>query len=411
MPQASRDFTLSDFTSSDVLIVGAGPAGLALAVALAQHHITSTVLEQQGADVLAQPPEDGRDIALTHRGRRVLEALGLWQRLPADDIAPLKQAQVSNGASPLVLPFDASRGGAGELGWLVPNHRLREAAHAAARETAGVRILCNTRVAALQRNAGAATLQLEGGAALHAPLVVAADSRFSSLRRSAGIGARMLDFGRSAIVCRMGHEEDHEGIAHECFRYGNTLALLPMAGHQASAVVTLRSDEAAAWMALDEAEFAGRVQAQLGGRLGAMHTAGQRHCYPLVAVYAHRFAAPRVALVGDAAVGMHPVTAHGYNFGLYGVEVLARELGRAHALRHDLGEPKTLLAYEAEHRRATLPIYLGTNAIVQLFTDERAPARLVRHAVLHAASRLPPLQAAIARQLTGAGAAARPGGH
>lgn len=392
---------MSDFNSSDVLVVGAGPAGLALAVALAQHGITSTVLEQQGADTLARPPEDGRDIALTHRGRRILEALGLWQRLPAEEIAPLRRAQVSNGASPLVLPFDARSEGHAELGWLVPNHRLREAAHAAARDAAGVRILCDTRVTGLQRSEQGATLQREGATALHAPLVVAADSRYSSLRRMAGIGARMLDFGRTAIVCRVRHDADHEGIAHECFRYGNTLALLPMAGRLASAVVTLRSDDAADWMALSEADFAGRVQAQLGSRLGAMQTAGERHAYPLVAVYAQRFVAPRFALAGDAAVGMHPVTAHGYNFGLYGVEVLARQLAQARRQGHDLGALKALLPYEAEHRRTTLPIYLGTNAVVQLFTDDRAPARLLRGAVLQVARRLPPLQAAIARQLTG----------
>ena len=132
-----------------------------------------------------------------------------------------------------------------------------------------------------------------------------------------------------------------------------------------------------------------------------MQLAGQRHSYPLVGVYAHRFAAARFALVGDAAVGMHPVTAHGYNFGLYGVEVMARELTRAKRLGRDLGDLAALLAYEREHRRVTWPIYMGTNAIVQLFTDDRAPARLLRGTVLGVARRLPPLRTLIARQLTG----------
>ena len=124
-------------------------------------------------------------------------------------------------------------------------------------------------------------------------------------------------------------------------------------------------------------------------------------------VYAHRFAAPRFALVGDAAVGMHPVTAHGYNFGLYGVEVLARELGRARGRGLDLGALPALQAYEREHRRTTLPVYLGTNAIVSLFTDERALPKLARQSVIQLSERMPLVshlvKAAITQQLTGAG--------
>ena len=127
---------------------------------------------------------------------------------------------------------------------------------------------------------------------------------------------------------------------------------------------------------------------------------GERHLYPLVAVYAHRFVAPRFALIGDAAVGMHPVTAHGYNFGLYGVDVLARCLPRRTAAGRDLGSLDVLQPYETQHRRETLPIYHGTNAVVGLFTDDREPARLLRQAVIRVADRLPPLKAAITRRLT-----------
>lgn len=111
--------------SSDVIIVGAGPAGLALACALADAGIRSLVLEQQPAAALAQPPEDGRDIALTHRARRIMSELGVWRHLPADDIAPLRQARVSNGDSPRGLVFDGQADGHEQLGWLVPNHRIR----------------------------------------------------------------------------------------------------------------------------------------------------------------------------------------------------------------------------------------------------------------------------------------------
>ncbi len=396
-------------STCDVAIVGAGPAGLALAVALAQAGIASTVLERQGLHALAHPAEDGRDIALTHRARAILEALGLWQRLPAHEIAPLQRAEVRDGVSPLVLPFDASAQGHDALGWLVPNHRLREAAFAAADELPMVQLHADAAVVAFERSAGAATLTLENGHRISAALVVAADSRFSALRRMAGIGAQLLDFGRSAIVARIAHEHPHQGIAHECFRYGNTLAMLPMAGRQVSAVVTLPGDEAPEWMALSDADFAARVQQQFGDALGLLRPAGPRHVYPLVATYAHRFAGPRLALLGDTAVGMHPVTAHGYNFGLYGVQVLASELQRARRQRRP--DAEALSAYERSHRRATLPVWLGTNAIVRLFTDDRAPARVLRRAVLQVARQLPPLRSAIARQLTGSGPAAYTSSH
>ncbi len=381
----------------DVLIAGAGPAGLALATALAKLGRRVTVFEQQPRAAVEDPADDGREIALTHRARRVLQALGHWERLPEDEISLLVEARVSSGTSPFVLPFEARAAGHDNLGWLVPNRLLRRAAWEAAAAEEGVSVVFETRVTGFERSAGTATLHFADGREATAPLVVAADSRFSGLRRLGGIGADMLDFGRTAIVGPLAHERDHGGVAHECFRYGNTLATLPMTRSRSSAVVTLKSDEAPAWMALDDDTFARRVQAQLAGRLGAMSGAGARHAYPLVAVYAHRFAKPRFALVGDAAVGMHPVTAHGYNFGLYGVEVMAREIGAS----GDPGRESVLARYADEHRRTTGPIYAGTNAVVRLFTDDRPPARLLRGAVLRAAKALPPVTGFIRRQLTG----------
>jgi len=400
-PQESAVTTPFPF-DADVLIVGAGPAGLALACALADIGICSQVLEQAPLDSLAQPPEDGRDIALTHRGRRILTRLGLWDQLPAAEIAPLNKAQVSNGHSPVVLPFDGQADGHAQLGWLVPNHLIRAACFAGATARAThITLTGDARVTALSRDAEGASLTLDHGRVLRAPLVIAADSRFSTLRRMAGIGARMLDFGRTAIVCRMRHEEDHDGIAHECFLHGHTLAMLPMAGRQSSAVWTVASDGAAELMARSSEAFAAAVDQAFGHRLGNLELTGDRHAYPLVAVYAQRFADARFALIGDAAVGMHPVTAHGYNFGLYGIEVLARELAAAKKAGRDLGDNRALQAYAHEHQRTTLPIYLGTNLVVKLFTDDRPAATLAREAVVRLSHWLPPVKRAVTRQLTG----------
>ena len=396
---------------ADVLIVGAGPAGLALGAALSDIGLSATLLEQQPLAALADPPEDGREIALTHRARRIMQDLGLWAHIQPQDVSPLNAAHVVDGSSPLVLQFGAEARPArasAPLGWLVPNDRIRHAAWRAATARPGVQVLCDARVTGIDRRAEVACVTLADGRRLQGRLLVAADSRFSATRRLAGIGAAMHDFGRSVVVGRVRHTQDHGGVAWECFRYGNTLALLPMNDRLSSAVVTLPSDRAAEWLALPDAEFAARIQAQSDARLGTMQAAGPRHHYPLVGVYAQRFVAPRFALIGDAAVGMHPVTAHGWNFGLYGVEVLARDLAATCRRGGDIGDLAALQGFEREHRRTTLPVWLGTHAIVTLFTDERRVPKLARRAVLAVAERAPGLsrliKSRIEGQLTGLGA-------
>lgn len=409
----NRD-TASPPFDADVLIVGAGPAGLALAAALADIGLAPLLLEQQPLAALEQPADDGRDIAITHRARQLMQELGLWERLPAAQISPLREARVLDGDDRSSrLGFRSPEVEA--LGWLIPNHCIRAAALAAARARPAVRLRCEARVSGLVRDADGARLSLVDAQGrsetLRAPLVVAADSRFSQLRRLAGIAAAMRDFGRSVVVGRVAHERDHQGIAWECFRYGNTLALLPMNGGQCSAVVTVASDQVPDWLGLDDAAFAARIQAQAGAQLGAVQAAGPRHHYPLVGVYAQRFAASRFALVGDAAVGMHPVTAHGWNFGLYGIQRLAAELQallrQGRSLHDGPALDAALQRYAAAHRRQTLPVYLGTNLVVSLFTDERGPARQARRALLDIVERVPPVAAvvksAIVAQLTGRG--------
>jgi ubiquinone biosynthesis UbiH/UbiF/VisC/COQ6 family hydroxylase len=398
--------------SDDVVIIGAGPAGLSLACALADAGLSVRVLEQQAPAALETPAPDGREIALTHRSRRLMTQLGLWDELPTDLIAPLREARVLDGERVGALCFEPPRGTVDPLGWLVPNHLIRSAALAAVRRRPRVRLQCDARVTALTLRADRAAATLADGRRIDAALVVAADSRFSQARRLAGIGASMRDFGRSVIVACLAHDKPNEGIAWECFRYGNTLALLPMNHDRSSVVVTVPADAAPGWLDLSEAQFAARIESQAGGRLGAMRLVGERHHYPLVSVYAHRFAAHRFALIGDAAVGMHPVTAHGWNFGLQGVEALAGELAAAHAGGRDIGARAPLAAFERAHRRATWPTYVGTNALVTLFSDESTPSKLARRAVLDLAGHLPVfsglVKSLVTRQLTGDRADAGP---
>jgi ubiquinone biosynthesis UbiH/UbiF/VisC/COQ6 family hydroxylase len=398
-------------TTDDVVIVGAGPAGLALACALADLELNVRVLEQRPLAALEAPADDGREIAITHRTQRSMARLGLWDAIPPGAIAPLREARVLDGGSTRPLRFAAPGGQGDALGWLVPNHRIRAAALAAARRRDRVSLEGAAPVIALDLGRDRAGVTLADGRRLGASLVVAADSRFSQVRRLAGIGASLRDFGRSVIATCMAHGRDHDGIAWECFRYGNTLALLPLNDRRSSVVVTLPSEAVGDWLAMPPAAFAARIERQAGGRLGAMQQVGDRHHYPLVAVHAERFHARRFALIGDAAVGMHPVTAHGWNLGLLGVETLAAELQAVRRRGGDIGDSQPLQAFDRTHRRATWPLYVGTNALASLFTDERPPAKLLRRVVLGTAERLPIVsdlvKAAVVHELTSAGSASR----
>lgn len=388
---------------AEVLIVGAGPAGLSLACALARQGLRVKLLERQSRAALAEAAPDGREIALTHRGVDILEQLGIWARIPATEVSTIREARVLNGESPRALHFDSRDSGAVGLGFLVPNHLIRRAAYAAAEQQTGIEILDDAQVRKLAVDEQAAQVQLADGRRLRARLLVAADSRLSDSRRQLGIGADLRDFGREVIVCHLAHSRPHEGIAYECFGHGRTLAMLPLTGNRVSAVLTAPSDEAERLRRLPPADYARLLSEQFGGRLGEMQLVGERHSYPLVAVYAQQFVGRRFALIGDAAVGMHPVTAHGFNLGLYGVDALSRALAAARREGRDLGALPVLERYQSEHRRASAPLYYGTNFLVGLYTDERPPARFARQALLGVANRLPPLKSAITRQLTGRG--------
>lgn len=384
----------------DITIIGAGPAGLTLATALAQQGFGVTLVERQPLEALANPRVDGREIALTHRSVDILQALGIWQRFAHEAISPIRSARVLNGTSPRYLRFEPTDSGVEALGYLVPNHVIRKAAFDAACEHQAVRLVSDAEARYISVDQHGAHVTLPTGEQIESRLLVAADSRFSQTRQRLGMGAQARDFGRTVIVCRLSHTGEPDGVAYECFDYGRTLAILPLNNRHVSAVITVTNDRAEALLQMTPQAFAASAELQFGARLGHFELVGDRHAYPLVAVYADHFVNERVALLGDAAVGMHPVTAHGFNLGLYGAEVLAATLGRAKYRRLDIGSLSVLRRYESEHRRVSLPLYLGTNAIVSLYTDDRLPARLLRRSALQLAEHVGPIKHAIARKLT-----------
>jgi ubiquinone biosynthesis UbiH/UbiF/VisC/COQ6 family hydroxylase len=383
----------------DVLIVGGGPAGLSLARSLADSPLRIMVVERQPETAIAVPSYDGREIALTHRSIATLKALGAWHLLPPDEISPLNEARVLNGASPFALSFETTGHGGGPLSLMVPNHRIREALYRAVRDQPNLTLLTGSGVSAVKTDARSVRVMLEDGRSISARLLVAADSRFSRVRELLGIDAEVNRLGRSMMVCRVTHEEDHHGVATEWFDHHQTVAMLPLNGRRSSAVLTLPAEAMKRVAALDDAALGDELTRRYQGRLGRMQVDAPAHVYPLATTYARHFAAPRAALIGDAAVGMHPVTAHGFNLGLQSQATLARLVREAAGSGQDIAAASLLRRYEMTHRLASRPLYAATNFLVRLYTDERPGARLARDATLRVGSRLPLARRAITAML------------
>lgn len=384
----------------DIIIIGAGPAGLAFARSLADTGLKVTMIERSPLEQLKAPVFDGRDIALTNLSVKLLQGLGIWSRIQESDISPIKQARVLDGASPYFLDFDSAEDDIEALGYLVSNHVIRKVFYDEVSTIENVEIIADVSVTGIDTNNSRASVRLSNGQTMESSLVVAADSRFSETRRMMGIPASMYDFGRVVTVCRMSHERSHQNIAYECFNYGRTLAVLPLSGNQSSIVITAPTDITEQLLNMSNEQFNADIQRRFENRLGKMELVSERYPYPLVAVHARKFVATRYALIGDAAVGMHPVTAHGYNLGLRGQHQLANDIKQAIKQGEDIGGLNVLNNYQTKHARITRPLYHGTNGIVNLFTNDTVPAKILRKALLRLSNNLKPVKYLIKQTLT-----------
>ncbi len=372
----------------DIVVIGGGPAGLSFACSMAGLNLNVILVEKSALESISKPKPDGREIALTHHSRKILIKLGVWALIDEAKVSPLKEAKVFDGGSDSLLNFDAKKSAIEALGYLVPSH------------ADNVTILNELMVDGVSTSNTGAEISLSNGKTIKSKLVVAADSRFSEIRRKMGIPSVMKDFSKVMITTRMSHEKAHNHVALECFNYGHTLALLPLNGNVSSFVLTVPTDRLDEMLDLDEEQFSEMASDGFGGKLGQMKQIGDRHSYPLVGVYAHKFRATRFALIGDAAVGMHPVTAHGFNLGLRGQDLLSLSISKALNNGLDIGADAVLKEFERKQINLSRLMYFGTNGIVSLFTNDDAAIRQVRKLVLKFANRFPPVKALITQHLT-----------
>lgn len=387
---------------ADVIVVGGGLVGPALALALAGAGFRVTVVDRETPERRAEPDFDGRAYAIALASARLLGALGVWQRVEAH-AQPIRDITVDEGVpsdGPL-LHFDPRELDEGRVGWIVEDRWLRGALLDAMDRAEGVTHFAPAEVAAAERGPAGATLHLVGGRSLAAPLIVACDGRRSALAAGAGIRRLRWDYGQTGLVNAIAHERPHQGVAHQSFFAGGPFAVLPLPGNRSSLVWSERTREAERLLALDDVAFTAEVAARIGPRLGEIELAGGRWAYPLDLSLASDYAAPRLALAGDAAHGVHPIAGQGLNIGLRDVAALAEVLVGAARIGEDIGSALVLERYQRWRRFDATAFALGMDALNRLFSNANPVLRLARDAGLAAVNRAGGLRRMFMREAAG----------
>lgn len=385
----------------DVLIAGAGIAGATLALSLARAGLRPVLIDPVPFDNQLAPTFDGRASAIAYAAYRQWRALGL-----AEAFDPLAQrieqilvtdgktpGAATGGQAPFFLRFDsaeiADRSEGEPLGYLLENRHIR-AGLAAAIEAAGIEVLAPARVVGATFGAQCAELTLADGRTLNAPLVVGAEGRNSIIRLEAGIGAIGWNYSQSGVVATVRLEAPHEGVAHEYFLPGGPFAILPLTDNRASLVWTESRARAEALKTALPQMFQAHLERRFGDFLGEITVEGPIFTYPLSLQWAERFVAPRAALLGDAAHGVHPIAGQGLNLGLKAAAALAEVLVDAVRLGEDPGSAVVLERYAGWRRFDTVMLSAGMDAFVRLFSNDNPLLRLARGAGMAAVNSIAP---------------------
>lgn len=379
---------------TDVIILGGGLVGATLALALDTHGLSSTVIDPADPALLLSAGFDGRASAVASASGRMLDAIGVGSRLAGHGCS-IRHIRVSDGLKPGKLDFvpDADDDA---LGTMYENRMLRTALFEAAGAAKHVDLRMQTRATSVDRGAHGVTATLSTGDSVRAPLLIAAEGRNSPTRAAAGISVARWQYDHAAIIGAFHHEADHEDTAFEIFYPAGPFALLPLPddeiGHRSAIVWSVAGKDGPAMLKLGDRAFLAEAEKRMGGFLGKLSDASPRSSYPLGFHHAARIVDTRLALVGDAAHGIHPIAGQGLNLGFRDVAALAEILVEGKRLGLDLGDAALLARYQRWRGLDTFMVAAATDTLTRLFGLPGRAASAVRRFGISAVDRLPPLK-------------------
>lgn len=391
---------------ADILIAGGGLNGPALALALAANGLRVIVVDSRPAPVRAEAGFDGRAYALAIASKRLLTMIGIWDRV-SERVQPILKIKASDGlpgqgASPFFLNFDSAEIEEGPMGFMLEDRHLYAAFLAEIARSANLTLLSNETVTAQTVDPSGVDVTLASGKTLRARVLVGCDGRASGVATRAGIRRQGWGYGQTALVTAVSHEKDHQGIAQQFFMPSGPLAILPLKGGFHSSIVWSETDHAAAAIqALDDDKYLEVLKPRFGDFLGQISLAGDRFTYPLSLTLAERFVDRRIALVGDAAHGVHPIAGQGLNLGLRDVAALAEVIVEAGRRGEDIGAIDVLERYQRWHRFDSTLLALGMDSVNRLFSNDNPVLRLGRDIGMGLVSALPGLRRGFIRQAAG----------
>ena len=387
----------------DVLIMGGGLVGLALAAALDSSGLSCAVVDPADPDQRKDPAFDGRTSAVSSSSKRMFDTVGITDHLPMPG-CPIRKIQVADGLAPGGLCFDPTEDDE-PLGWMNENRHLRAGLRSRAEAGGHVRLRWKRHATSIDRGESGVVATLDDGSKIAAPLLVAAEGRQSPSREAAGIRMARWRYNHRAIVSTLAHERPHENIAYEIFYPRGPFALLPMLDdgdrHRSAIVWSVAERDAAGMLALDTDAFAAEAEAAMGGFLGRVTLAAPRSSYPLGFHHAARITDHRLALVGDSAHGIHPIAGQGVNLGYRDAAALAQVLVEGARLGLDLGDAQLLARYERWRSLDTFMVALATDGLTRVYGVPGRTASAVRRFGMGLIDRLAPLKSRLMAEARG----------